>query len=159
MKKTSVNPLTNLLNRTRSTALAATVSIPSNKKYVRINAAMPFTRGKFLETGVMICETLVQTLVLMAHPKTSAPASPASETRKRKSPIISASQSSLSLGAGALPKRLGDPLKLVGLIKRFGNRRTNTKTRGQIKAIFSQPDAAHKKIARCRVLLLWSDTR
>src|SRR5438046_1739508 len=47
----------------------------------------------------MICEALVQTFVLMAQPKTSAPPRPGSETRNSESPMIRARTSSLILGA------------------------------------------------------------
>src|SRR6266487_789845 len=47
----------------------------------------------------MICEALVQTFVLMAQPKTSAPPRPGSETRNSESPMTRARASSLILGA------------------------------------------------------------
>src|SRR6266508_6085062 len=47
----------------------------------------------------MICETLVQTFVLTAQPRTSAPPRPVNETPNSDSPIARASTSSLILGA------------------------------------------------------------
>src|SRR2546425_7593065 len=47
----------------------------------------------------MICETLVQTFVLTAQPKASAPTRPGSEARTSDSPITRARTSSLILGA------------------------------------------------------------
>src|SRR5881396_3545701 len=47
----------------------------------------------------MICETLVQTFVLTAQPRTSAPTRPGSETRNSDSPMTRARTSSLILGA------------------------------------------------------------
>ena len=46
----------------------------------------------------MICETLVQTFVLTAHPKTSAPPRPGSEIRNSDNPMTRARTSSLILG-------------------------------------------------------------
>src|ERR1051326_3049358 len=48
--------------------------------------------------GVMISDASVQTFVLTAQPKTSAPHRPGSETRNSDSPTIRARTSSLTLG-------------------------------------------------------------
>src|SRR5947208_6893105 len=82
---------------------------------------MPFTRGKSLETGVMLWTGSVQTFVLTTQPKTSTPPKPPNETRKRESPTISASQSSLTLGAASLSKGTCAWLERLGLIALVGH--------------------------------------
>src|SRR2546430_3215950 len=82
---------------------------------------MPFTRGKFLETGVMLSTGSVQTFVLTTQPKTSSPPKPPNETRKRESPTISASQSSLTLGVASLSRGTCawlERLELIALVGR-----------------------------------------
>src|SRR5207248_5267525 len=88
---------------------------------VKINEAMPFTRGKSLETGVMLSTGSVQTFVLTTQPKTSTPPKPPNETRKRESPTISASQSSLTLGVASLSRGTCawlERLELIALVGR-----------------------------------------
>src|SRR5947207_10339335 len=82
---------------------------------------MPFTRGKSLETGVMLWTASVQTFVLTTQPKTSTPPKPPNETRKRESPTISASQSSLTLGVASLSRGTCAWLERLGLIALVGH--------------------------------------
>src|SRR5439155_23227131 len=82
---------------------------------------MPFTRGKSLETGVMLWTGSVQTFVLTTQPKTSTPAKPPNETRKRESPTISARQSSLTLGVASLSRGTCAWLERLGLIALVGH--------------------------------------
>src|SRR5207245_9399747 len=63
----------------------------------------------------------LQTFVLTTHPKTSTPPKPPNETRKRESPTISASQSSLTLGVASLSRGTCAWLERLGLIALVGH--------------------------------------
>src|SRR2546428_14097965 len=82
---------------------------------------MPFTRGKFIETGVMLWTASVKTFVLTTQPKRPTPPKPPNETRKRESPTTSASQSSLTLGVASLSRGTCAWLERLGLIALVGN--------------------------------------
>src|SRR6266550_3723412 len=103
----------------------------------------------------MICEALVQTFVLMAQPKTSAPPRPGSETRNSESPMIRARTSSLILGAVVALMRTAVDRLWFTLMNRAW--RDNYKNRTPKGSYFSpQTLAARKSIALFLALFVTS---